>query len=145
MRELHSYLLMFSHRAIPVCTLSKTTKTRRNYLGPTLPHAAYLYPQVTILCQFLSMLPTDDTIGRTADISKKTGVSLPVSQTDVRSVGFDLPCSGDGCIPQNKDVVHLHKPIRLMPVPLALHCNIKMPTIVPVNDAMEATCLCRSV
>ena len=80
------------------------------------------------------MLPTDVAIGRTADINEKAGVSLLVSETDVWSVGFDLPCSGDGCIPHHHDVICLHKPIRLMLVPPALHWNLKMPTNVPVND-----------
>ena len=31
-------------------------------------------------------------------------------------------------------VIRLHKPIRLMPIPPALHWNLKMPTNVPVDD-----------
>ena len=73
------------------------------------------------------MLPTDVAIGRTADVNEKAGVSLLVSETDVRSVGFDLPCSG---IPHHYDVIRLHKPIRLMSIPPALHWNLKMPTSV---------------
>ena len=37
-------------------------------------------------------------ISRTADINKKTSVCLPISETDVWTIGFDLPCSGDGGI-----------------------------------------------
>ena len=78
-------------------------------MGPTLPRAAYLHSQVAILCQLLSILPTDVAISRTADINEKAGVSLLVSETDVQSVGFDLPCSGNGCIPQHHDVFRPHK------------------------------------
>ena len=80
------------------------------------------------------MLPTDVAISRTADINEKAGVSLFVSETDVQSVGFDLPCNGDGRISHHHDVVRLHKPIRLMLVSPALHWNLKMPTNVPVDD-----------
>ena len=121
---------MSSHRAIPVCC-AQSSQYHGNHVGPTLPHAADLHPQVAILCQLLSMLPTDVAIGRTADINEMAGVSLLVSETNVRSVGFDLPCRGDGRIPHYHG---LHKPIRLMPVPPALHWNLKMPTNVPVDD-----------
>ena len=84
--------------------------------------------------QLLSMLPTDVAIGRTDDVNEKAGVSLLVSETDARSVGFDLLGRGDGRIPYHYDVVRLHKPIRLMPIPPALHWNLKMPTNVPVDD-----------
>ena len=80
------------------------------------------------------MLPTDVAICRTADVNEQAGVSLLVSETDVRSVGFDLPCSGDGRTPHHYDVIRLHKPIRLMPIPPALHWNLKMTTNVPVDD-----------
>ena len=126
---------MSSHRAIPACTVPRALNTTgTTCMGSTLPHAAYLHPQVAILGQLLSMLPTDVAIGRTADVNEKAGVSLLVSETDVRSVGFDLPCSGDGRIPHHYDVIRLHKPIRLMPIPPALHWNLKMPTNVPVDD-----------
>ena len=49
-------------------------------------------------------------------------------------VGFDVPCIGDGHVPHHHDGVCLHKPIRLMPVPPALHWNLKMATNVPVDD-----------
>ena len=62
-------------------------------------------------------------ISRTADINKKTSVSLPISETDVRTIGFDLAGSGDGGISHHSNVIRLHKPIRMMPVPSALHCN----------------------
>ena len=71
-----------------------------------------------MLDQLLSMFPTDVAIGRTADVDEKAGVSLLVSETDVRSVGFDLPCSGDGGIPHHYDVIHLHKPIICVVMPL---------------------------
>ena len=100
---------------------AQSSQYHGNHLGWTLPHAAYLHPQVAILGQLLRMLPTDVAIGRTADVNEKAGVSLLVSETDVRSVGFDLPCSGDGRIPHHYDVIRLHKPIRLMPIPPALH------------------------
>ena len=103
----------------------------------TFPHAAFVHPQVTMLCQLLSMLPTDVAIGRTANINDKSGVSLLASETDVRSVGFDLPCSGSGRIPHHPDAVRLHKPIRLTQVPPAVQWNLKMPTNVPVDDGSE--------
>ena len=86
---------------------AQSSQYHGNHLGSTLPHAAYLHPQVAILGQLLSMLPTDVAIGRTADVNEKAGVSLLVSETDVRSVGFDLPCSGDGRIPHHYDVIRL--------------------------------------
>ena len=72
-----------------------------------------------------------------ADVNEKAGVSLLVSETEVRSVGFVLPCSGDGRIPHHYNVIRLHKPIRLMPIPPALHWNLKMPTNVPVDDGSD--------
>ena len=72
------------------------------------------------------MLSTEVAIGRTADINKKTGIGLVVSETDVRSVGFDLSCNGDGGIPHHYDVLRLHKPNRLALVPPALHWYLKM-------------------
>ena len=74
--------------------------------------------------------------GRTADINEKAGVSLLVSETDVRSIGFDLPCSGNGRIPHHHDAVRLRTPIscRLMPVPPALHWNLKMPQMFQCMD-----------
>ena len=68
---------MSSHRAIPACTVPRAPNTTG-----------------------LSMLPTDVAIDRTADVNEQAGVSLLVSETGVRSVGFDLPCSGDGRIPR---------------------------------------------
>ena len=59
-------------------------------------------------------------ISRTADINKKISVCLLISETDVWTIGFDLPCSGDGGIPHHSNVIRLHKPIRMMPVPLVL-------------------------
>ena len=100
---------------------AQSSQHHGNHLGLTFPHAAYLHPQVTVLCQLLSMLPTNVAIGKTADINEKAGVSLLVSETDVRSVGFDLPCSGDGRIPHHHHVVRLHKPIRLICVVAPLH------------------------
>ena len=94
---------------------------------PTSPHASY----------------TDVAIVRTADINKKTGISLFVSETNIWSVGFHLPCSGDGRGPHHHDVVRLHKPIRLIPVPPALHWNLKMPTNIPVDDLIVSISVAR--
>ena len=74
------------------CTVPITTKTNET----TWFLHCHIRLHVAILWQFLSMLSTDGAIGRTADIIEKTAVSLIVSETDVRSVGFDLPCSEDG-------------------------------------------------
>ena len=46
-----------------------------------------------------------------------------------------VPSSRDGCIPHHSDVVRLHKTIRMMPVPSALHWNPKMTTNVTVDNA----------
>ena len=83
---------------------------------------------------FLTMLPSAG-----ADINKKANVCLLIytclliCETDVRTIGTDLPRSRDGCIPHS-DVVRLHKPIRMMSVPSALHWNPKMSTNVPVDN-----------
>ena len=73
-------------------------------------------------------------ISRTADINKKASVCLLISETDVWTIGFDLPGSGDGGISHHSNVIRLHKSIRMMPVPSALHWNPKMATNIPVND-----------
>ena len=66
-----------------------------------MPHAAYLHSQVALLRQLLSMC---------------ISVCLLISETDVWTIGFDLPGSGDGGIPHHSNVIRLHKPIRMMPV-----------------------------
>ena len=125
---------MYSHRAIPACTVPKAPKTTetisvrqchkrlsplaRRCTSPTSQHVS---------CQCFA-------ISRTADINKKTSVCLPISETDVWTIGFDLPGSGDGGIPHHSNVIRLHKPIRMMPVPSALHWNPKMATNISVND-----------
>ena len=78
---------------------------------------------------FLTTLPSS---GQLMPLRKQVLAFL--SLRHIRSVGCDLPCSGDGRIPYYHDVVRLHKPIRLMPVPLALHWNLEMPKNVPVDD-----------
>ena len=59
-------------------------------------------------------------ISRTADINKKTSVCLLISETDVWTIDFDLPGSGDGGIPHRSNVIRLHKLIKIMPIPSAL-------------------------
>ena len=125
---------MSSHRAIPACTVPKAPKTTGNHQCCTMPHAAYLHLQVAVLRQLLSMFLANVAISRTADINKKTSVCLLISETEVWTIGFDLPCSGDGGIPHHSNVICLHKPIRMMPVPSALHWNPKMTTNIPVNN-----------
>ena len=61
-------------------------------------------------------------------------VCFLISETDVGTVVVDLPSSRDGCISHHSDVVPLHKPIRMMPVPSALHYTPKMTTNVPVDN-----------
>ena len=98
-------------------------------------HVAYLHlQQVAVLCQLLSLFPDDVAISRTADINKKTSVCLFISETDVRTIGTDFLSSRDGRIPYLSDVVRLHKPIRMMPVPSSLHWNPKLPTNVSVDN-----------
>ena len=104
---------MSSHRAIPACTVPKAPKTTgtTNHQCSTMTHEAYLHSQVAVLRQLLSMFLANVAISRTADINKKTSVCLPISETDVWTIGFDLPGSGDGGIPHHSNVIRLHKPI----------------------------------
>ena len=112
---------------------AQSSEDHRNHQCLTMPHAAYLHSQVTVLCQLLSMFLANVAISRTADINKKTSVCLLISETDVWTIGFDLPGSGDGGIPHHSNVIRLHKPIRMMLVPSALHWNPKMATNIPMN------------
>ena len=57
-----------------------------------------------------------------------------ISEIDVRTIGNNLSSSKDECIPHHSNVVRLHKPIMMMPVPSALHWNPKMTTNVPVDN-----------
>ena len=113
---------------------AQSSQDHRNHQCPTMPHAVYLHLQVAVLRQLLGMFLTNVTISRTADINKKTSVCLLISETDVWTIGFDLSCSEDGGIPHHSNVIRLHKPIRMMPVPSALHWNPKMATNISVND-----------
>ncbi len=99
---------------------AQSSQDHRNHQCSTMPHAAYLHSQVAVLRQLLSMFLANVAISRTADINKKISVCLLISETDVWTIGFDLPCSGDGGIPHHSNVIRLHKPIRMMPVPLVL-------------------------
>ena len=112
---------------------AQSSQHHRNHQCSTMPHAAYLHSQVAVLCQLLSMFLANVAISRTADINKKTSVCLPISETDVWTISFDLPSSGDSGIPHHSNVIRFQKPIRMMPVPSALHWNPKMATNVPVN------------
>ena len=122
----------------PLCNTcmhcAQSSQDHRNHQCSTMPHPAYLHSQVTVLRQLLSMFLANVTISTTADISKKTSVCLLISETDVWTIGFDAPGNGDGGIPHHSNVICLHKPIRMMPVPSALHWNRKMATNIPVND-----------
>ena len=113
---------------------AQSSQDHLNHRCSTMPHAAYLHSQVAVLCQLLSMFLANVAISRTADINKKTSVCLPISETDVWTIGFDLPGSGEGGIPHHSNVIRLYKPSRMMPVPSALHWNPKMATNIPVND-----------
>ena len=112
---------------------AQSFQDHRNHQCSTMPHATYLHSQVAVLRQLLSMFLANAAI-RTADIHKKTSVCLLISETDVWTIGFDLPCSEDGGIPHHSNVIRLHKPIRMMPIPSALHSNPKMTKNIPVND-----------
>ena len=112
---------------------AQSSQDHRNHQCSTMPHAAYLHSQVAVLRQLLNMFLANVAISRTADI-KKTSVCLLIFLTDVWTIGFDVPCSGDGGVPHHSNVIRLHKPIRMMPVPSALHWNPKMATNIPVND-----------
>ena len=105
-----------------------------NHQCSTIPHAAYFHSQVAVLRQLLSLFLANVAISRTADVNKKTSICLFISETNVCTIGFDLPGSGDGGIPHHSNVICLHKPIRMMLVPSALHWNPKKATDIPVND-----------
>ncbi len=121
---------MSSHRAIPACTVPKAPKTTgttsvRQCHMRLISTRKSLYFANFSAC-FLPMLPS---AGQLISI-----VCLPISETDVWTIGFDLPGSGDGGISHHSNVIRLHKSIRMMPVPSALHWNPKMATNIPVND-----------
>ena len=129
---------------------AQSSQDHRNHQCSTMLHAAYLHSQVAVLCQLLSMFLANVAISRTADINKKTSVCLPICETDVWAIGFDLPGSEDGGIPHHSNVIRLHKSIRMMPVPSALHWNPKMATNIPLNDgghlivSISVVCRCQS-
>ena len=77
---------------------------------------------------FLPMLPS---AGQLMSIRRQVFVFLFLRH--VWTIGFDLLGSGDGGIPHS-NVIRLHEPIRMMPVPSALHWNPKMVANIPVND-----------
>ena len=108
----------------PLCnTCVHCAQSSQDHQCSTMPLAACLQSQVTVLRQLLSMFLANVAVSRTADINKKTSVCLLISETDVWTIGFDLPCSGDGGIPHHSNVIRLHNPIRMMLVPSALHWN----------------------
>ena len=113
---------------------AQSSQDHWNHQCLTMPHEAYLHSQVAVLRQLLSMFLANVAISRTADINKKTSVCLLISETDVWTIGFDLLGSGDGGIPHHSNVIRLHKPMRVMLVPSALHWNPKMATNILVND-----------
>ena len=112
---------------------AQSSQDYQNHQCSTMPHAAY-HSQVAVLHQLLSMFIANVAISRTADINKKTSICLLISETDVWTIVFDLLGSRDGGIPHHSNVICLHKPIRMMPVPSAIHWNPKMTTNIPVND-----------
>ena len=77
--------------------------------------------------QLLSLFPGDVAIGRTAD---------------VRMIGTDLVSSMVAGwlydIPYHSDIVRFHKPMRMMPIPSALHWNLygspKLTTNISMDD-----------
>ena len=79
----------------PLCNTcvhcAQSSQDHRNHQCSTMPHAAYLHSQVVVLRQLLSMFLANVAISRTADINKKTSVCLSISETDVWTIGFDLP------------------------------------------------------
>ena len=84
---------------------------------------------VTFSACFLAMLPSTGQL-----ISIRRQVFASYFGTDVRTIGTALPSSREGCIRHHSNVIHLHKPIRMMPVPSALHWNPKMTTNVSVDN-----------
>ena len=94
---------------------AQSSQDHRNYQCSTMLHGAYLHSQVSVLRQLLSMFLANVAISRTADINKETCVCLLISETDVWTIGFDPPGSGDGGIPHHSNVICLHKPITIKP------------------------------
>ena len=113
---------MSSHRAIPACTVPRAPNTT----GTTWVRHCHMRLIATRKSPYFAnftacLLPTLPSAGQ-----------LLVSKRDVRSVGFDFPCSEDGRIPPTSPrCCPSHKPIRLMPVSPAL---LKLPTNVPVDE-----------
>ena len=70
---------------------AQSSQDHRNQQCSTMPHAAYLHSQFAVLRQLLSMFFANVAISRTTDINKKTSVCLLISETDVWTIGFDLP------------------------------------------------------
>ena len=113
---------------------AQSSPDQRNHQCSKMLHAAYLHSQVAVLHQLLSMFFANVAISRTADINKKTSVCFHISETDGWTISFDIAGSGNGGIPHHSNVIRLQKPIRMMPVPSALHWSLKMTTNIPVND-----------
>ena len=126
-----------SSRAIPACNVLKATKTTRTTWVRHC-HMRLIFTRMSPYVANFSacFLPTLPSAGQLISMRMKV-LSLLVYEADVRSVGFDLPCSGDDRISHHHDVVRLHKASRSMPVPSALHWNLKMPTNIPVDDGSD--------
>ena len=111
---------MSSHRAVSACAVPKAPKTT----GTTNVQQCHMRLISARKPQYFANF---------------SACSLPMFPSagqliSIRRQGFDLPGSGDGCIPHHSNVICLHKPVRMMPVPSALHWNPKMTTNIPVND-----------
>ena len=126
---------MSSHRAIPTCTgprapnTTGTTWVRHCHMRLTsIRRSPYM---ANFSACFLPTLPS---AGQLMSMRRQVLAFLSLRQMSGRLAGFDLPYSGDGRIPHHYDIISLHMRIRLMPIPPALHWNLKMPTNVPVND-----------
>ena len=122
---------MSSHHVIPTCTVPSTPNTT----GTT--SVRHCHMQLTFTRKslyFVNFSACDVTLSRTADITKKANICHLISETDVSTIGTDLPSSRDDYIPHYSAVVHLHKVIRMMPVPSPLQWNPRMTTNVPVDN-----------
>ena len=125
---------MSSHRAIPMCTVPSAPNTTGTinvqHCDMQLTFTLRSLYFVNFSACFLAMLPS---VGQLISIRRQVFVFV-ISETDVRTIGNNLPSSKDDCIPHHSNVVRLHKPIMMMPVPSALHWKPKMTTNVPEDN-----------
>ena len=131
-----------SHRAIPACTVPRAPNTT----GTTWVRYCHMRLTSTRRSPYLAnfsecFLPTLPSAGQLMSMSRQVLAFLSLRQMSGR-LALNFPAVGM-VVSQidHYDVIRLHKPIRLMPIPPALHWNLKMPTNVPVKDGLSRLCV----